>query len=181
MFRRISNLIFKIFLKFSSATKRADLMKRKFYKIGDNVELYTTNFGTEPWLISIGNNVTVAADVAFITHDVSCYNVARFLDVEPGYVDKIGSITLDDNCFIGAKSILMPNCSVGKNSIIAAGSVVTKRIPDNEVWGGNPAHYIMSMADYATRVVNKSKDYPWITEEKMTPEDSVKIRQKYFF
>ena len=51
-------------------------------------------------------------------------------------MDSVGSIVLRENCFIGAFSTLMPNCSVGKNSIVAAGSIVTKHIPDNEVWGG---------------------------------------------
>lgn len=108
------------------------------------MELYTLNFDTESYLISIHDNVICAADVRFVNHDVSIFNVARLLGLRRGDIDKEGSIELFDNCFVGADTILMPNCSVGKNSIIAAGSIVTKHVPDNEVWGGVPATFIMT-------------------------------------
>lgn len=181
MIHRIMNYLFKVKLRFSSAEKRSALMKNKFYRIGRNVKLYTLNFGTEPWLISIGDNVTVAADVTFVTHDVSCYHIARILNIGENSVDKIGSITLMDNCFIGTKTILMPNTSVGRNSIIAAGSIVTKDIPNNEVWGGAPARYIMDVSDYAKRVVDASKNYPWLQEKDLSVDEGKRIRQSYFF
>ena len=53
----------------------------------------------------------------------------------------------------------MPNCSIGKNSIVAAGSIVTKRIPDGEVWGGIPAKFIMKTEDYARKMVEESKKF----------------------
>ena len=108
-------------------------MRDKFYYLGKNVELYTINFGTEPYLVSIHDNVIVAAGVNFVNHDVSVFNVARLLGLRRGDIDKVGSIELFENCFIGTSTILMPNCSVGKNSVIAAGSIVTKHVPDNEV------------------------------------------------
>ena len=133
---RLKDLLFKIKLRRADPFKKAILMRDKFYFCGNNVRLYTNDFGTEPYLIYIGNNVTCAANVHFITHDVSCFNMARFLGLPENSLDKVGSIILNDNCFVGMNSYLMPNSSVGKNSVIAAGSVVTKKIPDNEVWGG---------------------------------------------
>jgi acetyltransferase-like isoleucine patch superfamily enzyme len=44
--------------------------------------------------------------------------------------------------FIGGGSIILKGVTVGENSIIVAGSVVTRDIPDNEIWGGNPAKFI---------------------------------------
>lgn len=86
---------------------------------------------------------------------------------------------------IGARTILMPGCSVGKNSVVAAGSVVTKQIPDNEVWGGNPAHFIMKVDEYALNLVKKNNEYPWIKDNKFTvPQGSKQLfnlRQKYLF
>lgn len=49
---------------------------------------------------------------------------------------RFGSIHVGENCFLGAKSIIMPGITIGDNSIIAAGAVVTKDVPPNEIWGG---------------------------------------------
>ena len=164
----------------------AESYRPVLYHLGTNVKLYTNHLGTEPYLISIGNDVTVAADVKFITHDVSVFNMARYLHRPETSLDKVGCIVIEDNAFIGAYSILMPNCRVGKNSVVAAGSVVTKHIPDNEVWGGSPAKFIMTTEEYARSVVSRSNEYPWmdpanITRKSISSEDMAQQRQKYFF
>ena len=138
------------------------MMRPCFYHLGKNVRLFPSHFGGNPERISIGDNVLVTADVKFITHDMSVYNIARFAGVPENTVDGLGSIVLEDNCFIGAYSILMPNCSVGHNSVIAAGSTVTKHVPDNEVWGGVPAKFIMACDEYEKKVIEKSSHYPWL-------------------
>lgn len=171
-------------LKFRGASphKVAELMRPHFYYLGKNVMLYTTNFGTEPYLISIDDNVSVAAGVCFINHDISCFHMADYLGIDRSKVDKVGSIILHKNCYVGAYSILMPNCSVGENSIVAAGSIVTKHIPDGEVWGGIPAKFIMKVEDYARKVEEKSKEYPWLeNKETMSQQQLIRERQKYFF
>lgn len=157
-------------------------MRNRFYHCGKNVKLFTRHFGTEPYLISIHDNVTCAANVRFINHDVSIWNVARFLNISPNQLDKVGSIELFDNCFVGAYTILMPNTSVGKNSIVAAGSIVTKNIPEGEVWGGCPAHFIMKTEDYARKTHNNAKLYPWLENKSfMSEEQLIEMRQQYFF
>ena len=84
--------------------------------------------------------------------------------------------------FIGAYSLLMPNCSVGRNSVIAAGSIVTKHVPDNEVWGGVPASFIMTCDDYAKKVIERSSHYPWLwTKKTMSEQDRIRSRQEYLF
>ena len=55
---------------------------------------------------------------------------------------KTANIRLSDYVFIGGGSTILKGVSIGKNSVVAAGSVVTKSIPENQVWGGNPAHFI---------------------------------------
>jgi len=95
------------------------------------------DFGSEPYLISIGRHVTIASGVRFITHDGGTF-VFRSL---PKYqnVIKYGRITIHDNCFIGTRVLLLPNVEIGPDSVVAAGAVVTKSVPPNCVVGGNPA------------------------------------------
>ena len=107
------------------------------------------------------------------------------MGLEEVCLDKVGPIELFDNCFIGMNTLLMPNTSVGKNSIVAAGSVVTKHIPDNEVWGGCPARYIMSTEQYANKVKAQCSLYPWIDsvtlKKNAKEQELIKLRQHYFF
>lgn len=180
---RIKSICEKIRLRLASPEKRADLMRKKFYFCGNNVKLYTHYFGTEPYLISIHDNVVCAAGVQFVNHDMSVFNVKRTMGWCEIKLDKVGSIELFDNCFIGAQTILMPNCSVGKNSVVAAGSVVTKHIPENQVWGGVPAKYIMSIDEYAKHITETNNNYPWVEDGKFicSGEALIKARQDYFF
>ena len=183
--RKIKDIIWLIKLKRANAYEFPELMRSSFYHLGKNVKLYAPVIGTEPYLISIHDNVTCAYNVHFINHDVSCFNVARYLGLEEVCLDKVGPIELFDNCFIGMNTLLMPNTSVGKNSIVAAGSVVTKHIPDNEVWGGCPARYIMSTEQYAKKLKAQCSLYPWIDsvtlKKNAKEQELIKLRQHYFF
>ena len=126
--------------------------------IGENTRLIgMANFGSEPYLISIGNHVTVSYDVTFITHDGGTW---VFRDI-PKYKDviKYGKIVIEDNCFIGMKSILMPGITIGANSVIAAGSIVTKNVPPNSVWGGVPAKFITTTEEYADKSLGNMPKY----------------------
>lgn len=168
-----------IWFRHMSPIKKAEYLRGKVFYMGENVKIYTESIGTEPYLISIHDNVNVAAGVKFINHDVSCINVSRYL-MRENNLDKVGAIILHDNCMIGAYSILMPGCSVGKNSIIAAGSVVTKNVPENEVWGGIPAKFIMKLDEYANKLVEVNSHYTW-TKKGLSGEELIKERQSYFF
>jgi acetyltransferase-like isoleucine patch superfamily enzyme len=105
------------------------------------------DFGSEPWLISIGKHVTITANVKFITHDGGTWvfrDQARYKEVI-----KYGRIVIHDNCFIGLGSILMPGISIGPNSVVAAGSVVVRDVPPGTVAGGVPAKVIKNVEAYA--------------------------------
>lgn len=95
------------------------------------------------WLISIGDNVTLAQRVTILAHDAS---TKRKLDYT-----KIGKVVIGNNVFIGANSIILPNVKIGNNVIIGAGSVVTKDIPDNVVVAGNPAKIIFTYDEYINK------------------------------
>ncbi|ULA68942.1 MAG: Protein CapG [Nitrospira sp.] len=114
-------------------------------------------FGSEPYLISIGKRVTIAAQVAFITHDGGTW---VFRD-QPKYreVIKYGRIAVHDNCFIGYGSTIMQGVSIGPNSVVAAHSVVTKDVPPNTVVGGVPARVLMTTEEYAEKSLKQTPDY----------------------
>lgn len=137
------NRVFWFRVRHSRDEKRNKLLRRVCSHIGENVHLCGQEFGVEPYLIWIGDNVVTAVGSSFVTHDVSYYHAMRYLNRVPIPSEmKVGSIILRDNCFVGANSVLLGGTDVGENSILAAGSVCNRRIPPNEVWGGPRAfHY----------------------------------------
>lgn len=109
-------------------------------------------FGSEPYLIELGNNVRITNGVRFVTHDGGLWvlrNLGR-IDVSIG---KFGKIKVGSNTHIGWNAIIMPGVTIGKNCIIGCGAVVTKDIPDNSVAAGVPAKVIESIEDYYTKVM----------------------------
>jgi acetyltransferase-like isoleucine patch superfamily enzyme len=56
---------------------------------------------------------------------------------------------LGNNVWIGGNVIILKGTRIGDNSVISAGSVVSGRIPKNQVWGGNPARFIYSISNYS--------------------------------
>ena len=60
-------------------------------------------------------------------------------------------IIVNDGAVIGGGSTIVPGCNVGTNAVLAAGAVLTKSLPDNEVWAGNPAAYLMTREEYEAK------------------------------
>lgn len=113
-------------------------------KVGKNCRFFSTNFSTEPFLIEIGDHVTITNGVEFITHDGGVW---LFRDQFPS-INLFGQIKIGNNVFIGLNSIILPNTEIGDNTIVAAGSVVKGRFEENSVIGGVPARKICSTAEY---------------------------------
>ena len=140
-------------LLISSGVRRTELLKRKnvFGAIGSNVMIQPRKIPLYAERIFIGNNVRVASNVTFITHDV-IHNMLNNLpaDVTGGtaFKEKKGDITIGDNVFVGANTTIMYDVKIGNNVIIGAGSVVTKDIPDNSVCAGVPCKRIGSFDDF---------------------------------
>ncbi|MFS0637361.1 acyltransferase [Mesobacillus foraminis] len=114
-------------------------------------------FGSEPYLISIKEKVTIADGAVLLTHDGGS-RVIREKQNDKLLIN-YGKIIIKQNCFIGHSAIILPGVSVGPNSIVAAGAVVTKDVPPNTVYGGVPAKKICSLDDYYLRLKCKVPIY----------------------
>lgn len=128
-------------------------------KLGRDVRVIgRPDFGSEPYLIEIGDHVTISGNVTFITHDGATW-VFRHL---PSYLglQRFGRIVVGDNCFIGAGAVIMPEVHIGANSVVGAGAVVTRSVPANSVVAGVPARRICSYQEYVERMVPRCQSYP---------------------
>lgn len=133
-----------------SEYERAIEFRKLGVVVGENVRISGyCHFGSEPYFVEIGDGSILAADVMFITHDGAVNICKQSLGAE---VTKFGKIKIGKHCFIGARAIFMPGVTVGDNSVIGAGSVVAHDIPAGEVWAGNPARFVKTVADYAHKV-----------------------------
>lgn len=124
-----------------------------YFIIGENAELEINNHvgisstGIVCWnKICIGSNVKIGGGV--VIYDTDFHSL---LSEERNSIPEVTSniktrpIVIQDNVFIGAHSIILKGVTIGMNSIIGAGSVVSKSIPPNEIWAGNPAVFIRSL------------------------------------
>lgn len=105
--------------------------------LGKNVQLIgPMNFGSEPFLISIGDDTTISFDCAFVTHDGAARVFRNLYNDKNIFIG--GPIIIGKNCFIGCRTVILPNVKIGDNCIIGAGSIVTRDIPSNSVAAGIP-------------------------------------------
>lgn len=117
------------------------------------VHLYgRIDFGSEPWILSFGEDVYITDGVKFITHDGG---VLLFRDIEPS-LEITKPIVLGSKVYIGNNAILLPGVTIGNYVIIGAGSVVTKDVPSHTVVAGVPARVIKSTDSYLSKIFNES-------------------------
>ena len=127
-----------------------DHLKHIGTTIGKNCYIFSDKVETtEPYLVSIGDNVTISYNVCFNTHDDS---------IESYYKKDtliVGRISVGNNCFIGTGSILLPGVTLKDNCIVGAGSVVTKSFDEGSVIAGVPAKKIGNV----TELLKKNEKY----------------------
>lgn len=119
-------------------------LRSKGVVIGDNCHIYGDIDHGHEFLITLGNNVTVASGAKILAHDGSTKKIV-------GY-SRVGRVDIGDDVFIGANAIVLPNVRIGNKVIIGAGTVVTKDIPGNSLVVGNPARIIGTYDSYVEKV-----------------------------
>lgn len=127
--------------------------REKGVTIGRRCEIYpSVSFGSEPYLISIGNHVRINEGVRFITHDGGVWVLREYLNEEnSNKIDLFGKITVGDNVHIGTNATIMPGVSVGNNCIIGCGAIVTKDVANNTIVVGVPARAIETIDEYVKK------------------------------
>lgn len=135
--KKIVIRIYEIILDMGSREEKINYLRKKGVKIGQDCEIRTMLFSTEPYLIEIGNKVRIASGTQFITHDGS---IRSFHDELKGGI--FGKIKVGNNVFIGINCIILLNTTIGDNCIIGAGSVVRGQFPENSIIIGNPAKVV---------------------------------------
>ena len=142
------------------AKRRTEFMRKHhiYGSIGQNCLIQKKKIPLYSNLIFIHDNVNIASNVGFVTHDIihlMLNNRSRGGD----FIEKVGCIEIMNNVFIGSSTQIKYNTHIGNNVIIGANSFVTKDIPDNSVYAGVPARYICSFDEYVAKHKNYSEQF----------------------
>ena len=171
---KLKSFIYRLRLNYADNKNRGKLLRKQGIRIGEGCDISKNVFwGSEPYLISLGNNVRITRNVTFVTHDGGLW-VLRNLNMLPNS-DKFGTITIKDNVHIGMNVTIMPGVTIGNNCIIGCGAVVTKDIPDNSIAVGVPAKVIETIDDY----YEKNKDLVDYTKDLSPTEKKEYLIKKY--
>lgn len=141
--------------RWQSATDPVGFARRIGVTVGEDSMLIAVGrktFGSEPYLITLGHHVAVAADVRFVTHDGGL----RVLRHKYPTIDRVGRIVVHDNVVLGLGAIILPGVEIGPNAVVGAGAVVTRSVPPNSVVGGVPARILMSFDEYEAKALPRA-------------------------
>lgn len=116
-------------------------------KIGEDCNIQKVSFGSEPYLIDIGNHVQITSGTKIFTHGGGWVFRKQFPEL-----DYFGKVTIKNNVYIGNNCMIMPGVTIGNDVIIGAGSVVTKSIPDGKIAAGNPARIVGETNDFVEKI-----------------------------
>ncbi len=148
MYKLIRNLILQFYGRFIFGKQvyilgRFTVVNRKNVHVGRNCAINHDVFLLGRDEIRIGNNVILSTRCMLLD---AGFDVDKYLSFDtPDYEYKKSYIHIEDNVWIGAGAIVLPRVTVGRNSIIAAGAVVTKDVPPYVVVAGNPAKIIREL------------------------------------
>lgn len=126
-----------------NGSSRAKVLKDSgiFGAIGENCWYEPYKLPSEPQLVSLGNNVNIATDVAILNYDIMAVKINNIEGSQKCNIRR-GGVTIGNNVFIGGRSIILYDVTIGDNVIIGAGSVVTRDIPSDSVAVGCPAKVV---------------------------------------
>ena len=147
-----------------SPKKRTEFFRKKhvFGHIGKKCSIQDRMIPLYSNLIYLHNNVRMASNVVFVTHDIIHMMLNNRECDDSGYksyIERVGCIEVMDNVFIGTGVHILYGVRIGTNVIIGSGSLVNKDVPDNCVYAGVPARYICSFDDYMKKAKAQSEQF----------------------
>jgi maltose O-acetyltransferase len=133
--RKIFYIVSGIDMPFNSTIHiGANFFKPSNIKIGHDTIIGDHCFLDGRAKLTIGNHVGIASQVLIYNDEHNIHS--------DNYENSFGPVEIGDYVFIGPRAIILPDIKIGKGAVVAAGAVVTKNIPDFEIWGGVPAQKI---------------------------------------
>lgn len=132
---------------------RAEYLRKRgaFYSMGENCYYHPRKVPADAFLISIGNNVSIATNVTFFCHDVFCQMLSQNRRYSGDFEVHFDTITIGDDVCIGGNVTILPGVWIGNNSIIGAGTVVTKNVEEGTIVCGNPGEVVGTVDNLAQK------------------------------
>ncbi|MGW1422681.1 acyltransferase [Bradyrhizobium manausense] len=142
-----------------SGGEYAEYLRRhgRFFAIGDHCYIDPSANIPDPAYVKIGNNVRIN-DCAIFGHDGAVNMVNKAFGLQ---LDSVGKIDIRDNVYLGYRCIVLPGVTIGPHAIVAAGSVVTRDVPEGSVVAGSPAKQVSTIAAYIEKLKSRNDRYPW--------------------
>lgn len=141
-------------------TKRAYLIsKGAKIGIGTRLNCGVDAFGTEPYLITCGEDCLFAGGVRLITHDGGIKVLNSLNMFGDKRMSKMDSICIGNNVYLGQNAMVMPGVNIGDNVVVGAGAIVTHDLPSNVVAVGIPAKPKKTIEEYYESAINCKKLY----------------------
>lgn len=171
-----------------SSVKRAIFLKKQdvFASIGNGCSIQKRSVPLYAKLIKLGDNVHVASNVGFVTHDITHMmlnrsDLAKSMGGGTPFKEKIGCIDIGNNVFIGSGTRILYDVKIGSNVIIGSGSVVNHDIPNNSVAAGIPAKVIGTFEDFVKKHIQQT-DYPseYAPSHETVPDELSRIMWEKF-
>ena len=143
-------MIKALMAKYQRQTDPIAYWRKQGALIGERCSVWpSASFGSEPYLIKIGDHVRISHGVQLITHDGGCWVLRECAnDDQRSRLDLFGKIVIGDNVHIGIGAVIMPGVTIGNNCIVGCSAVVTRDVPDNCIVAGIPARIIETVSDY---------------------------------
>ena len=165
-----------------SAKKRTEFMRKHhlYGAIGENCSIQKRKLPLYSNLVFLHNNVKIASNVGFVTHDIIHLMLNQKYQDGGGFKEKVGCIEVMDNVFIGSGTRILYNTRIGSNVIIGSDSLVNKDIPDNSVYAGVPARFICTFDEYVEKARAWSREFKTLYDIDCPGDVSDKLAQEMY-
>ena len=172
-------IIKKIYYRYLEISKPIKYCKKLGVKVGNDCQFTgKMDFGSEPYLIEIGNHVLIAG-ATFLTHE-GAHWVLQGLDLKKydntfGY----GRIVIKDNVYLGHQCTILRGVTIGQNTIVGACSLVNKSLEPNSVYAGVPAKKICSLEEFESKFMADMPEFDLENYRKNKKDEVLKIVDKF--